>query len=112
MSRGRSCGKCTFFHAIEGECRRNPPTVTCGWPNIDTEDWCGEFEPARFPDGCRTHKETEEWTNERLALVSSGKKEQISNCIMGHAPIIRENISIKDALEQAIEDMKKAKSHG
>jgi hypothetical protein len=48
--REQACGNC--FYRCDSECRRHAPRArinTLGetfWPNIDREDWCGEWGPA------------------------------------------------------------------
>lgn len=52
----RSCGTCEFFCAnpetsgtLDGECRKNPPTVTARsseFASVFADDWCGAYSPA------------------------------------------------------------------
>ena len=53
-----ACAKCTFFDVGAsagpdlGLCRYNPPISQPTqdshglWPKVETNDWCGHFEPA------------------------------------------------------------------
>lgn len=61
----RECRRCEFAqpsdHAETMECRRSAPFATIGgvtgsrnrdfarsvWPDVDGDDWCGEFKPRR-----------------------------------------------------------------
>lgn len=50
----RECGTCRYFRLLtryerdhhEGQCRRYPPVVEMGWPELDADQWCGEYAAA------------------------------------------------------------------
>lgn len=62
LEENQICGNCRFFKVSHyndqrGECRRFPPQLWSdvqenetglgvGFPDITTEDWCGEFQPS------------------------------------------------------------------
>ncbi len=40
------CGNCKHFIQRDGQCRKYVPRggERRGWPSVDKEDWCSEFE--------------------------------------------------------------------
>jgi hypothetical protein len=45
------CANCKFFNDSQSECRRYAPSPAEGdkqahWPNVASDDWCGEFVAA------------------------------------------------------------------
>lgn len=68
MTENDGCHNCFYFDPVgqpparEGECRRHAPSILMlpaqgderahtitAWPVIFTEDWCGEWQPAKRP---------------------------------------------------------------
>ena len=50
----RHCFACRHFHVGKAQCRRWPPdahptTGEIGWPRVEADDWCGEFEARETP---------------------------------------------------------------
>jgi len=47
----QSCATCRFF--VNAECHRIPPDVIEGWPDVDKDEWCGEYRPTMLNNaGC------------------------------------------------------------
>lgn len=58
--RESTCGNCAFFQPHEwdeavGTCRRAPPQ-TEGFPAVDTDDWCGEWDDRATATGTVTRR--------------------------------------------------------
>ena len=44
LKRTGSCRDCHYYASDAGECHAAPPRA-CGWPDVQTDGWCGEYEP-------------------------------------------------------------------
>jgi hypothetical protein len=103
------CGGCDYFarggegHEHRGECRRYAPTVVANgfqftWPDVGTEDWCGEFKAKQI-------KPVPEWevaaTVMTALTLASGS---ICNHPQGHDAEFQEAKVAIDAAIQATKD--------
>ena len=49
MKENFKCNQCGFFELTDlmvGDCRRSAPEQG-GWPMVEVDDWCGDFEPSQ-----------------------------------------------------------------